>query len=117
MRTTPLPFRRGLLAPVPNSASLSTADPDDRNHDAIRRRPNRAVDGRLGRFGRKAFIATLDEFNAGAFVAEMGITDPAQPTEENVGGKPIPAGVDSVPDPEITQRSEERRVGHEMGPS
>src|SRR2546422_5708265 len=33
----------------------------------------------------------------------MGITDPAQPTEENVGGRPIPAGVDSVPDPEITQ--------------
>ena len=103
MRTTPVLFGRGLLDLVPDSVILSYADPDDRNHDGIRGRPNRAVDGRLGRFGRKAFIATLDEFNAGAFVAEMGITDPAQPTEENIGGRPIPAGVDSVPDPEITQ--------------
>jgi len=102
-RTTPVLFGRGLLDLVPDSVILSYADPDDRNHDGIRGRPNRSVDGRLGRFGRKAFVATLTEFNAGAFVAEMGITDPAQPTEENIGGKPIPEGVDSVPDPEITQ--------------
>ena len=33
----------------------------------------------------------------------MGITNPAEPTEENIGGKPIPPGVDPVPDPEIEQ--------------
>jgi CxxC motif-containing protein (DUF1111 family) len=103
MRTTPVLFGRGLLDLVPASEILSYADPDDKNHDGISGRPNRAVDGRLGRFGRKAFVATLADFNAGAFVAEMGITNPAQPTEENIGGKPIPAGVDSVPDPEITR--------------
>ncbi len=103
MRTTPVLFGRGLLDLVPDSVILSYADPDDKNHDGIRGRPNRSVDGRLGRFGRKAFTATLAEFNAGAFVVEMGITDPAQPTEETIGGKPIPAGVDSVADPEITQ--------------
>ncbi|HYT05519.1 MAG TPA: di-heme oxidoredictase family protein [Gemmatimonadales bacterium] len=102
-RTTPALFGRGLLDLVPDSVILSYADPDDRNHDGIHGRPNRAVDGRIGRFGRKAFVATLDEFNAGAFVAEMGVTDPPQPTEENIGGKPIPPGVDSVPDPEINQ--------------
>jgi CxxC motif-containing protein (DUF1111 family) len=33
----------------------------------------------------------------------MGITNPAEPTEESIGGQPIPPGVDPVPDPEITQ--------------
>ena len=28
---------------------------------------NRSLDGRIGRFGRKAFVPTLREFNAGAF--------------------------------------------------
>jgi len=103
MRTTVTVFARGLLDLVPEEDILAYADPDDRNHDGISGRPNRSLDGRLGRFGRKAFVPTLAEFNAGAFVAEMGITNPAQPTEENIGGKPIPPGVDPVPDPEITQ--------------
>ena len=102
-RTTAEIFARGLLDLVPEADILAYADPDDRNHDGISGRPNRSVDGRLGRFGRKAFVPTLAEFNAGAFVAEMGITNPAEPTEENIGGKPIPPGVDPVPDPEITQ--------------
>jgi len=104
MRSTPVLFGRGLLDRVPDSVILSYADPDDRNHDGIRGRPNRSVDGRIGRFGRKAFVAALDEFNAGAFVAEMGVTNPAQPTEETIGGQPIPAGVDPAPDPEINQQ-------------
>src|SRR5206468_11145714 len=76
MRTTPVLFGRGLLDAVPDSVILSYADPDDRNHDGIRGRPNRSVDGHIGRFGRKAFVPTLDEFNDGAFVAEMGVTNP-----------------------------------------
>ncbi|HYY74090.1 MAG TPA: di-heme oxidoredictase family protein [Solirubrobacterales bacterium] len=103
MRTTTAIFARGLLDLVPEEDVLAYADPDDRNHDGISGRPNRWVDGRLGRFGRKAFIPTLAEFNAGAFVAEIGITNPAQPTEESIGGKPIPPGVDPVPEPEIKQ--------------
>ena len=103
LRTSPAIFGRGLLDLVPDSVILSYADPEDRDHDGVRRRPNRSVDGRIGRFGRKAFVATLRDFNAGAFTAEMGITTPAQPTEETIGGKPISPGVDSVPDPEISQ--------------
>ena len=102
MRTSPVVFGRGLLDFVPDSYILAHADPDDRDHDGVRGRPNRFVDGRVGRFGRKAFVPTLREFNAGAFVAEMGVTDPAQPTEETIGGKPIPPGVDAVADPELT---------------
>ena len=68
-------------------------------------RPNRFVDGRIGRFGRKGFVPTLREFNAGAFGAEMSVTNPEQPTEETVGGKPIPAGVDPATDPELSQEA------------
>ncbi len=105
LRTSPVVFGRGLLDFVPDSVILAYADPDDKDHDGVRGRPNRFVDGRMGRFGRKAFVPTLREFNAGAFVAEMGVTDPAQPTEENIGGKPIPAGVDAVADPELSQEA------------
>src|SRR5207253_8944591 len=102
-RTTPVLFGRGLLDAVPDSVILGNADPDDRNHDGIRGRPNRSADGRIGRFGRKGFVPTLREVNAGAFAAEMSVTNPAQPTEEDGGGKPRPAGADAAPDPEITQ--------------
>ena len=103
-RTTPDLFGFGLLDAVPDDAILALADPEDRNHDGISGRPNHFLDGRIGRFGRKAFVPRLDEFNHGAFVIEMGITNPAQPSEESIGGKPIPAGVDPVPEPEIGER-------------
>ena len=102
-RTTPVVFGRGLLDAVPDEALLSWADPDDRNRDGISGRVNRFVDGRIGRFGRKALVPTLREFNDGAFVAEMGITVPSQPTEESIGGRPIPAGVDPTPEPELNE--------------
>ena len=35
----------------------------------------------------------------------MSVTNPQQPTEEDIGGKPIPAGVDPAADPEITQEA------------
>lgn len=105
LRTTPDLLGFGLLDAVPDSAILALADPDDRDKDGISGRPNRFFDGRLGRFGRKALIPTLAEFNHGAFVIEQGITNPAVPTEESIGGLPIPAGVDPVPEPEIDQRS------------
>jgi CxxC motif-containing protein (DUF1111 family) len=108
MRTTPVVFGRGLLDLVPESEILAHADPDDRDGDGISGRANHFFDGRVGRFGRKALVPTLAEFNAGAFSAEMGITSPSVPTEETVGGKPIPAGVDPVPEPELGQDAVDR---------
>jgi len=105
LRASPAIFGRGLLDAVPDSELLSYADPDDRNHDGISGRVNRFVDGRIGRFGRKAFVPTLREFNAGAFVIEQGVTNPAVPTEESIGGDSIPAGVDPTPEPEINQEA------------
>jgi CxxC motif-containing protein (DUF1111 family) len=102
-RTAPDLFGFGLLDAVPDRVILALADPDDRNHDGVSGRPNFFVDGRLGRFGRKAFVPTLAEFNHGAFVIEQGVTSPAIPTEETVGGAPLPPGVDPVADPELSQ--------------
>lgn len=100
-RSTPDIFGFGLLDAVPDATLLKLADPDDRDGDGISGRPNRFLDGRLGRFGRKAFVPTLEEFNEGAFPVEQGITHPASPQEESIGGAPIPPGVDPVPEPEI----------------
>lgn len=99
-RTSPDLFGFGLLDAVPDSEILALADPEDHDGDGISGRPNRGVDGRLGRFGRKAFVPSLDEFNAGALTIELGITSPAIPTEESIGGAAIPPGVDALSDPE-----------------
>jgi len=101
-RSTPDIFGFGLLDAVPDAAIEALADPDDRDGDGVSGRPNHFFDGRLGRFGRKALVPTLREFSAGAFVIEQGITNPAAPTEETIGGGPIPEGVDPVAEPEIT---------------
>lgn len=103
-RTTPDVFGFGLLDAVPDSAILVYADPDDRNKDGISGRPNRFFDGRLGRFGRKALVPTLREFNDGAFQIEMGITNPSVPVEGTVTGNPLPAGTDPAPEPELNAR-------------
>jgi len=101
-RTTPDLFGFGLLDAVPDREILALADPDDRNGDGISGRPNRTADGRLGRFGRKAQVATLREFNIDAFVMEMGVTNPGNQTEQTIAVEPLPAGIDPVAEPEIT---------------
>jgi CxxC motif-containing protein (DUF1111 family) len=102
-RTSPAILGLGLLDAVPDKTILEYADPDDRDHDGISGRPNRFTDGRIGRFGRKAFVPTLKEFTGGAFQIEQGITSPAQPDEGTIGDKPIPPGVDPTPEPELSQ--------------
>lgn len=102
-RTTPDAFGFGLLDAVPVATLLELADPDDADGDGISGRVNTFFDGRVGRFGRKALIPTLAEFNEGAFQIEQGVTTPNVPDEGTVGGEPIPAGVDPVPDPEISE--------------
>jgi CxxC motif-containing protein (DUF1111 family) len=105
LRTTPVILGFGLLDAVPDSAILAYADPDDRDHDGISGRPNRFFDGRVGRFGRKALVPTLREFNIGALTAEEGVTSPTAPDEETVAGLPLPAETDPAPDPELPESS------------
>lgn len=106
-RSSPDVLGFGLLDAVPDSRVLARADPDDRDQDGISGRVNRFFDGRLGRFGRKAFVPTLLEFNEGALPIEQGVTTPRIPSEETIGGEPIPAGVDPVPEPEVDRETVE----------
>ena len=45
---------------------------------------------RIGRFGWKAQQASLLSFSADAYLNEMGITSPLQPTENTSNGNPVP---------------------------
>ena len=51
----------------------------------LRGRPNILPDGRVGKFGWKAHVATLVEFMGDAFRNEMGVTNPLQPDDEISG--------------------------------
>ena len=107
-RTVPDVLGFGFLDAIPEATILARADPEDEDGDGVSGRPNRFFDGRLGRFGRKAFLPTLREFNAGAFPIEQGITNPALPEEGTVGGRPFPPGTDPAPDPELSAEDVER---------
>ncbi len=97
-RQTPHLFGLGLLQGVPESVILAAADPDDLDGDGISGKPSWTDGGRLGRFGWKAQIPTLEEFVRDAVDAELGMTLPWVPgltfgrVQDN----------DSVPDPEMS---------------
>ena len=49
---------------------------------AVRGRPNVLADGRMGKFGWKADVATLVEFMGVALRNELGLTNPLEPRDE-----------------------------------
>jgi CxxC motif-containing protein (DUF1111 family) len=101
-RTTPPLFGFGLVDAIPDATLLAKQQANAAKNRSIRGHVNRSVDGRVGRFGRKAAVATLFEFNARAFLEEMGITTTLSPTEKPVNGTPLPPGTFvSALDPEI----------------
>jgi CxxC motif-containing protein (DUF1111 family) len=101
-RTTPSVFGFGLIDAIPEKTILAHEDPNDADGDGVSGRANRSIDGRLGRFGRKAAVPSLSDFNAGAFPQEQGITTPLSPVEETINGRPVPQGTDPAADPEIS---------------
>lgn len=69
----------GLLEAVPEAELLARADPDDRDGDGVRGRPNLVGDAArggfaIGRFGLKANQPSLRQQNAGAFDGDLGLT-------------------------------------------
>lgn len=99
-RITPDLFGFGLIASIPEAAILALADPSDADGDGISGRAH-IVGGVAGRFGRKAAGNDLDQFVAGAFLNEMGITNHLFPDEnlvgsDSIGGAAIPDSVDPV---------------------
>ncbi|MBO3275011.1 di-heme oxidoreductase family protein [Pseudomonas schmalbachii] len=78
-RVAPPVIGLGLLEAIPEADILTNADPDDRNGDGIRGRPNRVWDESLqqtvlGRFGWKAGQPNVAQQNAHAFASDMGLT-------------------------------------------
>ncbi|MEQ9401102.1 MAG: di-heme oxidoredictase family protein [Longimicrobiales bacterium] len=104
--TIPFIFGLGLVEAIPQGTLDALADPDDADGDGISGRVGRTADGRPARFGRKADVATLADFNDSAFRLEMGLTTPSVPDESRAGGTPpVPDGSDPAPEPEIDAAS------------
>lgn len=86
-------FGDGFVEAVDNALLLSIAanQPRAQRGTAIRVAVSEVPGGtRIGRFGWKDQQASLLSFSADAYVNEMGITSPLQPTENTSNGRPIP---------------------------
>src|SRR5437660_1825138 len=101
-RSTPPLFGFGLVDAISEATILSHERRHGAKGDGIAGHASRTIDGRVGRFGRKAAVAALLDFNAGAFPQEMGVTTPLSPVEETINGTPVPPDTDPAPDPEIS---------------
>ena len=101
----PYLFGLGLAEALSEETLQALADPEDRNGDGISGRLARTTDGRMGLFGRKGDFASLADFNAGAFLLEMGITNPLHPGPETLNGGPLPPGADPAADPEVGEET------------
>ncbi len=76
-RQTPTTLGSGMIDQIASEAILGLADPEDEDADGIRGRAHVLSDGRVGRFGWKANIPTLEEFVRDALSNELGITVPS----------------------------------------
>ena len=91
LRLGPPIFARGYLEAVPDETIRGYARAQSERDDGIHGRahevprasavPLRDETPRLGRFGLKARIASLEEFVADALVSDMGLTSPLRPEE------------------------------------
>jgi CxxC motif-containing protein (DUF1111 family) len=102
-RTTPLIFGLGLLDAVGDRTIRALARV--RYPDGVHGRAAILPNGHVGRFGRKASVASLTEFNAGAFFNEMGVTNRFNPFEGTIAGTPFQPGIDPAPEPEVDAAS------------
>ncbi|WP_028943325.1 di-heme oxidoredictase family protein [Pseudomonas vranovensis] len=86
-RVAPPMIGLGLLEAIPEAALLANADPDDRNGDGIRGRPNQVWDDAqgktvMGRFGWKAGQPNVNQQNVHAFSGDMGLTTRLRPMDD-----------------------------------
>lgn len=100
IRMPPAMFGRGYLEAVAESEILAQESKQASLAGPIKGRVNRLGNGQAGRFGLKARIASLDDFNADAFVSDMGLTTPLRPV-----GLPNPEGIADPAEPEVSEQS------------
>lgn len=80
VRFGPAVVGRGWMEAIADQEIVAQAELQARE-GVVSGRVNRLMDGRIGRFGHKARVATLDDFAADAFQGDMGLTSPTRPTE------------------------------------
>jgi Di-haem oxidoreductase, putative peroxidase len=105
MRMPPALYELGLIEQIPDEAILAQAY---NKGDGVHGRPNRVTtargEQRIGRYGWKANVASLDEMVANAFVNELGIPSPLAlalaapgvPASENTGHEANRGLIDAV---------------------
>jgi CxxC motif-containing protein (DUF1111 family) len=80
-RLPPAVFGRGYLEAIAEQDLEHLARLAEARRGSARGRLNRLKDGRIGRFGIKARLATLRDFAADALNGDMGVTSPLRPEE------------------------------------
>ena len=105
---TPFLFGLGAVDAVPALELRRTAEKEP---PEVRGHPGRTGAGALGRFGRKADVATLRDFVESALRFEMGLTTPGHPAEAPAGFA-FPAGTDPHPAPDLDQRTVDALVDY-----
>ena len=98
----PFLFGLGLIEAIPERSILSRADPDDADGDGISGRAGTTPEGRVARFGRKADVATVEDFVESALRLEMGLTTRDLPNDDSSALTTV-ADVDTASDPEVPQ--------------
>lgn len=76
--TTPL-FGLGLLDAIPEKTLVSLANEQAEKSPGITGRVARTADGKVGRFGWRGQVATLNEFVVTACAMELGLQNPRHP--------------------------------------
>ncbi|WP_339545560.1 di-heme oxidoreductase family protein [Pseudomonas sp. RA_35y_Pfl2_P32] len=108
-RVAPPMIGLGLLEAIPDAAILANADPQDKDRNGIKGRPNLVWDDAqqktvLGRFGWKAGQPNLNQQNVHAFSGDMGLTtrlrpfDDCTPTQADCLKAPNGNGPDGEPE-------------------
>ncbi len=105
-RIAPPVFGLGLLEAIPDANLIASEDQNDLDNDGISGKLNYVYDAvsheiKIGRFGWKANTATLFEQCAGAYNADMGVTNALFQSETGYGQTNGSDGLGD--DPEISQ--------------
>ncbi|MDB4975739.1 MAG: hypothetical protein JWN48_4080, partial [Myxococcaceae bacterium] len=95
-RQTPTLFGLGLVDEIDDAALLALADPNDSNGDGISGRARQLPGGKIGRFGWKSNVPSLEDFVRDGLSNELGLTLPASGSSFG-----ILQDADAVSDPEV----------------
>jgi CxxC motif-containing protein (DUF1111 family) len=116
LRLPPPSFGVGLIEAIPDATIIALADPNDADGDGVSGRPNMVavadyvvaatgsagVVNTVGRFGRKAQVASLLQQVAEAYHQDMGITTDFLPVENlNPLARQVGIAADRLVDPEL----------------